>query len=443
MPSQIKNPKNEFTFPKSNILALSKSNYTLNEQRIFSLLFWKVGQTNEWQDYYDIEVLDLIEHLDIKSGQYLYQELMNLATGVVGKTLFVLQENEWDVLNIVNRANYQRGQGTLRLYVSQEVQQFLKGLVGNFTIYDLRNFLALKTAIGFKMYDILRSQVFRRQKGEATANFTIDYVELKELMGLSSKYKLYADFKKRVLEPSKKELAEKTDISFDYEELKSGKKVKQILFKISEKKVKMVPKKIEKTEKDIFIAEEGQDIFHTLANRMISYGIKKDRAVGLIEEHGEEYIVENLLIVDKNLKNGKISNVGGYMIDAIEKDYAHSQREQEKHEQEREAYILRKKEEVANQLEREQELKNLYVAAIYKEIRKLTTNDIYKSETLLFKEKANQFTRQIISKQEINPSEFESSLYTRNTFAEYLALKYLEETWHSFEEWSTFFSKNE
>ncbi|MRB31447.1 RepB family plasmid replication initiator protein, partial [Bacillus thuringiensis] len=51
-------------------------------------------------------------------------------------------------------------------------------------------------------------------------------------------YPNYTNFKQRVLNPSQKELNQKTDISFEFEEIKSGRKVKKIRFIIRSQKRK-------------------------------------------------------------------------------------------------------------------------------------------------------------------------------------------------------------
>ena len=50
-------------------------------------------------------------------------------------------------------------------------------------------------------------------------------------------YSIYNNFKNKVILQAQKELAEKTDISFEFEEIKTGRKVTGIKFCISSSKV--------------------------------------------------------------------------------------------------------------------------------------------------------------------------------------------------------------
>ncbi|WP_342732330.1 replication initiation protein [Salinibacillus kushneri] len=67
--------------------------------------------------------------------------------------------------------------------------------------------------------------------------------ELRKRLGTGNKYKEYSNFKLRVIDPARRELSEKTDIKFNYEELKKGRKVVALKFIIStnrEKRTKIV-----------------------------------------------------------------------------------------------------------------------------------------------------------------------------------------------------------
>lgn len=67
--------------------------------------------------------------------------------------------------------------------------------------------------------------------------FEIDYEELKKRLGIDKRYPLYANFKKKVLLPSLKEINDPQkgcDIKVEYEELKKGRRVSSLVFRITE-----------------------------------------------------------------------------------------------------------------------------------------------------------------------------------------------------------------
>ena len=92
--------------------------------------------------------------------------------------------------------------------------------------YQLWNALRLSSVNQVRMYEILKQyeKIGKRQ---------ILLTDLKELIGIDkSAYPRFESFKARVLEPCKKVLAERTDISFKYEPIRHGHKITEILFTI-------------------------------------------------------------------------------------------------------------------------------------------------------------------------------------------------------------------
>jgi plasmid replication initiation protein len=61
---------------------------------------------------------------------------------------------------------------------------------------------------------------------------------LKDRLGLSTRYKNYFDFKLKVLQQARTELESSSDLYFDFEEIKSGKKVIRLRFIIIENRQK-------------------------------------------------------------------------------------------------------------------------------------------------------------------------------------------------------------
>jgi len=66
----------------------------------------------------------------------------------------------------------------------------------------------------------------------------IELGELRQMLGLrNTQYEYYNDFKRTILEPSRKELKAKTDLYFEFDEIKHGRRVGAIRFRIFTKKL--------------------------------------------------------------------------------------------------------------------------------------------------------------------------------------------------------------
>lgn len=88
--------------------------------------------------------------------------------------------------------------------------------------------MELKSGYSIRIYEILKRWQFIN-------DVEIPLDELRKMVGATDKYLEYHNFKKRVLAPAEKEIAEKTDLSFKYKEVKRGRKVVAIRFFIRER----------------------------------------------------------------------------------------------------------------------------------------------------------------------------------------------------------------
>lgn len=82
--------------------------------------------------------------------------------------------------------------------------------------YELVTAMQFQSVYSMRMYELMSGQ-------KRPIEFTFE--DLKMRFGLKDKYKLTANFKLRVLEIAKKELDEKSPYSFNYIEVKEGRKV--------------------------------------------------------------------------------------------------------------------------------------------------------------------------------------------------------------------------
>jgi len=99
---------------------------------------------------------------------------------------------------------------------------YLLELRDNFTKAQLTELLKLKSASSYRIYWLLREYA-------AFGKRTIKLQELKAILGLGEEYDRFDNFKARVLERAKTELAA-TDLPFTYDLLKSGRVVTDVRF---------------------------------------------------------------------------------------------------------------------------------------------------------------------------------------------------------------------
>ena len=141
----------------------------------------------------------------------------------MSKPLEVSTEDGWKIFNWFAHIEYSKKNNMLECSVSPKLKPYLLELKENFKSYDLKYILDMQSEYSIRIYELLK-------KSEKMGYLEIDLVELQELLQVPDSFKVYADFKRKVLQPTSIEIAKYTDIYFEFKEIKSGRKVAKIKF---------------------------------------------------------------------------------------------------------------------------------------------------------------------------------------------------------------------
>jgi len=137
------------------------------------------------------------------------------------------QEDEsWLKVNWFSRIRYEEKTQQIILGSDKELLPYLLELKGYFTEYKLWNAIRLKSAYSIRIYELLKQyeKIGRRE---------IELDQLKEILSIpKTAYKLYADFKRKIILLAQKEINGNTDIKFEFEENKWSRQVHSITFNI-------------------------------------------------------------------------------------------------------------------------------------------------------------------------------------------------------------------
>ena len=294
---------------KSNELIQSSYSLSLQEARIVLLLASMVNRSDEEFSPYRIEVKEFSDFIGIKNNKNLYHQLSEITKKLLNKQLIVQREKSHLQLNWLASAEYFYEKGFVELEFSKKLKPYLLQLKERFTKYQLENVLRLRSAYSIRLYEISKQWMKLKER-------KIEISELRYLLGIDeNKYKLYGHLKSRVLAPAQKEINKKTDVFLAFSEIKKGKKVVMIRFKMRSQVRKNTaasppPPKIEKIEKP------------NLYQRLIDYFlINASDAIDLIEKYSDSRILANLEYVAHQHRGGKIKNIAPYTLKAIREDY--------------------------------------------------------------------------------------------------------------------------
>lgn len=169
---------------------------------------------------------------------------------------------------------------------------------GEYTKYDFRYIGDMRSGYTIRLYELLKQYA-----PIGSRKFKIDV--LKNMLGIGDKYKQYGHFKSRVLSQAKKELDERKEMTFNFEEVRKGRKVSELIFYIhTHNKKKKVINKAD-VEQKAFIKEAQ----YLLNNFNYSVSDKKIKQWSI---YGVDLLNEVLI----QIHGRDIGNPSGY-IDAV------------------------------------------------------------------------------------------------------------------------------
>lgn len=306
--------QNKQLVTKHNKLIEASYRLSTQEQRIILMVTSMIHKDDHDFKAYRFLVSDFMALIGV-SGKSKYEEVKKITKNLRERTLVIknLDENSETQTGWFSSFKYFDGKGYVQVRFDPELKPFLLNLSSHFTQYQLSNVIRLKSAYSVRIYELLKQyQNTDRQE----RYFELD--SLKQKLGiLGEKYKLYGDFKRKVLLKSQKEINKQTDLSFKFKEKKKVKKVIGLYFFMAFKKEAISGETGERVDITEVKTVDNIDLYM----RLIDYFcLSEIQAKKVLKDHPEKDIEENLKYVEKKYKAGTIINLGAYTLKAIKEN---------------------------------------------------------------------------------------------------------------------------
>jgi plasmid replication initiation protein len=303
---------------KSNELIEMPVDFNLMQLKLFAKIVVSI-RDNPNEEYYSFSVKKLLNDFELSDTNYTH--LKNATKGLIRPVVIKGEGDSEKQKAFFTDVDYD-SKGTVHFKIHQDLKPLVIGLERNYTKYYFSNIARLKSAYAIRIYELLKQYEFRGER-----LLTVD--EIRAFLKIDdNKYTFYSDFKKKVILVAQKELNEKTDIYFQFDEIKEWKKVISIKFVIiSNKKNKGDIENtnfITKTQADVekIIEFEENFLYKLLVNE---YKISKKTTLNIIENYSEDTIKRNIEYTINEHKNGNVSKTfTGFLVEAIKNDYAKS-----------------------------------------------------------------------------------------------------------------------
>lgn len=190
-----------------------------------------------------IKAVDYMTHFNVKR-QTAYEALSSAAHELFEATFKWISKDEngnqeINVSRFVQRISYIGDAGYIKIMFSEDIMPLITRLDQRYTEYDLIQISELKSGYSLRIFEMFMQWIGNKNPP------TIKLEDFREKLGLAeNQYVNMSDFKKRVLNPSLKEINLKTNIEATYEQKKEGVKIIGFVL-ISKYKKAMKPKVVD------------------------------------------------------------------------------------------------------------------------------------------------------------------------------------------------------
>lgn len=278
------------------IEAIYDSDLTPTEHKV---LRYAASKIRESSDNFPDVVFTVKEFMKASgiSGNGYHQQFEKIADELTRKRIKVKNKEEIGWFPWLSALVYKNG--VVHLSFNTHIKELIFELKNGYTKYEFKLIGAMRSSYTIRLFELIKQYAkigYRRLNVET----------LRQMLGVGEKYKRYSHFKYRVLQQAKKELDEINQITFDFEEVKQGRKVVEIILHIQVNDEKFV-----KTEIDNPFLKEAELLLDSY-----NYNIKIEDI-----KNWEKYGIDLLSEVLKEIEGRDIKHPKAYIEKVLERKY--------------------------------------------------------------------------------------------------------------------------
>ena len=299
---------------QSNKLVEARYNLPLGELRLILTMIARIQPEDADFKEYRINVREFADFLGIDKNS-VYREFHKIQKSIVSRVLVFFEEDGPLAVGWVSSAKYLEKEGAVLLCFDPKLKPYLLQLKGNFTSSKLDMLLSFKSQYTMRVYNLLKQYENLKER-----QFEVD--TLREILGIrKDQYILYSNFKKDILEATKKELQSKSDLYFEFDEIKHCRKVGAIRFHIFTKKLSeakpALPSPLTNTI-DVTLTGDS-DLIKLIPEQHRARKTVLTAIESFEKKHGFDYVKRNILYC--NSKADK--SYAGFLHNALKNDWGH------------------------------------------------------------------------------------------------------------------------
>ncbi len=306
---------NESSMSSSNPHLIVKSNklinahlngLTLTQLRFLEILVAQLDRKQSEFSKQKVYLNDFVKDIGTNNKNE-YQRAREVTKSMMKHVIEIFDDDEGlKQRNIFHAVDFPKGKSYVEVVFHPHLRPYLLQLKEKFTAYDIRNTLHLSSVYAIQIYQLLKQY-------HKIGSREFELRELRRILGVEKKYKLYADFKKRVLLSSQRELTANCDITFTFKEKKQGRKVHAIVFQIKTQQTK-------RDREDNSLEIEITDSDLRLKAILVEMGLTDLQIKECFAKYSKEKIAQLVEYTRERFKDGQVENPAAYLIGLLKKE---------------------------------------------------------------------------------------------------------------------------
>lgn len=345
---------------KSNDLVEGRYRFDIWETRVFTKMLTLIKKDDEDFKEYRIFLKDVVKDFGL-SHKNSYKMLKDGAKGLTKKEIRIIRDTpeglkEFQTHIAVGVDSFVKDGNYVDISFHPKMKPFLLQLQTQYLMYDIRNVLGIQSSFSVRIYELLKQY-------ERIGKRRFSVQELKEMLDISDKYPLYANFKQRVILKAQEDLQESTDIRFTFDEIKNGKQISELVFNIFKNSSVVDLRNEEETEEPPLL---NTDILNLIEREVFSMvrefkGANPKTVEKWLKLYPEGYIKSRITLVKNLMQVGhKIANPMGFIQSMMSQPDIFDPIQEEKNLQEAQKQKSKQEQKVkAEKLSKEQKLEQL------------------------------------------------------------------------------------
>ncbi len=219
--------------------ALSRARWSVEsvwEPRLVALLASKIHSDVEDFKKYAIHISEVFHGREY--GGVNYNEVEKTVDKVMSRVITIHDATGWNKYTVFSGCRFDKESNILHIGFHPDLKPHYLNLQNQFVKYSLAEFLQLPSVYSQRLYQFLKSWDDKPETPD------IPITDLHDLLNVSeSAKKNYAEFKRYMLDKAYNDIHKITKLQFEFEPIKTGRKVTAIRFVFAKKRALPVAKK--------------------------------------------------------------------------------------------------------------------------------------------------------------------------------------------------------